>query len=165
MQYIEHELGLDAHFNPILYRFAKIASLGVEALIITPFELARKRMFVQRVDAFKRNIHVNTDGGVESDSKLQTLETCVQISPAPYTSLLHCIGSVISEEGGIVSQTSKATKEWEEVYGTSVLPVPKASFFGGMGRGVSSVYRGFWTRFAANVVEYCVHDVQRDGFL
>jgi fusion and transport protein UGO1 len=151
-QYIEQELGLDQDFTPLLYQTAKIAALGLESLIITPFEFARKRMFVQDINAFKTNLQSND---IEQSALVDTVtfETCIETSPVVYTGIANCIVSVVQEEGGKEQKISE-NEEWENVYG-NVLPKVRKSPYG---QGVFSLYRGFWTRYASSVIKYISND-------
>jgi hypothetical protein len=147
MQYIVEELGLDPDFTPWVYKLARLFVIALEAAVVTPLEFARKRMFAQRIDSFRRQARK-----VEAeDEKIDSgnFDTCVETSPGAYTGMLNVIASVVSEEGGKAKQ--KIGKEWESVYGDVVQPRKQSTW----GVGIMSVYRGYWTRVAAGVVEFC----------
>jgi hypothetical protein len=138
INFIESELGIDSSLNPIMHQAGCILTIGLECLVVTPLELARKRIMAQPINAFRR----------DTEATASKLDTCIEVSRQPYTGVLNCIGSVASEEGGRLPKKKVASQDWEAVYGGGTQP--KSTF----GVGISSLYRGFWTRYAVALIDH-----------
>jgi hypothetical protein len=139
-----------------LYKLAQIAFLGVETLIMCPLELARKRLFAQRVDFSKTND--------------LSMKCRIETRAEPYSGVLSCLYSVTREEGGakvnneIISQISK--DDWRSIYGNGQ-ESKKDGFFEslrGIGKGFASIYRGFWPRYLGNIALFISNEIKEDDF-
>ncbi|KAJ3057007.1 hypothetical protein HK097_001491 [Rhizophlyctis rosea] len=107
---IQEELGLDPTFTPVLYRIATLALMAIEVAVVTPLEMARKRLQAQRIGGSTRSVRRDTrrrkaeeegqEVVEEKVEEVQTFETCVVTSSKMYSGVLDCIGTIIVEEGG-----------------------------------------------------------------
>ncbi|EGF79516.1 hypothetical protein BATDEDRAFT_35418 [Batrachochytrium dendrobatidis JAM81] len=170
---IQEELGLDPAFSPIMYRLATLGFLALEAAIVTPLEMARKRLQVQRIDAFRRSPNPVAS---PNSSKSQTFESVVATSSTPYTGLFNCIYSIIFEEGGRRPISIKSKKnlnlsasDWQDIYGGGGSHSGPQKQSGGIwtsmvnfSKGISTLYRGFWARYATTIVLYVSNEISRD---
>ncbi|KAI8910123.1 mitochondrial carrier domain-containing protein [Gorgonomyces haynaldii] len=147
---LEEELGLDHHFTPALYHLGMMVGIGFESLVLTPLDLVRKRLFVQRIDAFSRQT-------IQEKKPHVAFPTAIETSPAPYTGVLNAVWAIMSEEGGKTAKKTKIqTQEWENVYGGG--SQKKAQF----GQGFFSLFRGFWPRYCQSLVEYLSKEINQD---
>ncbi|KAI8902831.1 mitochondrial carrier domain-containing protein [Globomyces pollinis-pini] len=164
--FIEQELGLDTTFTPVLYKVCQLLCLGVEALMMAPVELARKRLFVQRLDGFGQG---KLKPATPNDS-------CIETYDEPYTGLIDCLNSVVKHEGGkgAIQKPQQlnniSTAEWQSVYGGGTSPSPSGANKGmwngmvGLGIGISSMYRGFWPRYASMLITFISEEITRDDY-
>ncbi|KAJ1327191.1 hypothetical protein BSLG_010533 [Batrachochytrium salamandrivorans] len=165
---IQEELGLDPAFSPMLFRFATLGFLAVEAAVVAPLEMVRKRLQVQRIDAFRASPNPAANS---NSSKAQTFESVVETSAVPYTGMFNCIGSIIAEEGGKrpISRTTKKTSnlsaaDWQDVYGGGIEKPATGvwSSVTNLSRGIATLYRGFWARYASTVILYISNEISQD---
>lgn len=155
--FIENELGLDSTFSPFLYRLSQIACLGVEAFVLCPLELARKRLFAQRI----------TSNDSSKGSASQIVDSSVQTHNVPYSGVLQCLASVIEEEGTVSKpkrpkNVSKA--DWTAIYGQENDNDGSDTWKRAKGylNGFSSLFRGFWPRYASMLVLYISDEISND---
>ncbi|KAI8811581.1 hypothetical protein BJ742DRAFT_736522 [Cladochytrium replicatum] len=216
---LSNELGLSSDFNPILFRVSRLGMMLMECAILTPFEIARKRLQVQRMSA---RIDYGQSSGPQEPAT--PFDAVVEVQTRYYSGLWDTIGSIIQEEGAappIVRRTAKRARkrglgsgyaatehsDWQTVTNEEIVEQPtdrmkktgsagsvnpwswdgdetafgpsssassarssvqnprastikekrKPSSGGGNGgvwKGVKSVYRGFWARYAQDVVAY-----------
>ena len=152
---IESELGLDSTFSPFLYKLSQLAFLGVECFLLCPLELARKRLFAQKL-------------AVSNESKSSPIvESNVQTHNEPYRGVLDCIVSVINEEGRVhrskrPKNVSKA--DWTKITGENPNDNSSESWKAAKGyiNGFSSLFRGFWPKYASMLVLYISDDISND---
>ncbi|KAI8819921.1 mitochondrial carrier domain-containing protein [Fimicolochytrium jonesii] len=175
--FITEELGLDPSFSPFWHHMATLGAMAVEVAIVTPFEIARKRLQVQRL----------TKGNV--DVLPQAFDTCVEVSPRYYSGIFDCMRSIVMEEGGTAhrrrrrlrrtrgralphSPSASTANDWHKIYdsdlphgfydGTGETGVRATGVVASVGRfatGVQSLYRGFWARYATRVVAYACDEM------
>ncbi|KAJ3210741.1 hypothetical protein HDU82_007460 [Entophlyctis luteolus] len=88
---IARDLGLSAEYNPLLHTLAVLVFLTAEVFVVTPFELARKRLQVQSL---------KPDGSRNPGEAVVPFPACVELSTRKYTGMFDVIRWVISEEGG-----------------------------------------------------------------
>ncbi|KAJ3025790.1 hypothetical protein HDV00_012496, partial [Rhizophlyctis rosea] len=137
------ELGLDSTFTPVLYRAATLAFKADEVAIVTPLEMARKRLQVQKVGGSRAARRANRRRRAEEGSgegekegvepaveEVQTFETVVQTSGKMYAGILDCIGSIIAEEGGKSKKGRR--KKRKATVGTGPAGVGAAGAAGGV---------------------------------
>ncbi|KAI8924360.1 hypothetical protein BC831DRAFT_465872 [Entophlyctis helioformis] len=165
---IADELGLDPDFTPMMYRLATLGFLAIESAILAPLEMARKRLQVQRLDAFRSSPNPANPSG----SRVQSFETTVETSGTPYTGIMHCLGSIIAEEGGNRSvlkkrnvNTNLSAADWQDVYGGGAPQSAPTGMWASMTRlskGLSTLYRGFWAHYASTVVLYVSSEIAKD---
>lgn len=148
--WLEDELAIDPLTKPIVHSIASIVSIAIECIIVTPLELARKRIFAQPLDAFKR----------ERTIQSHPIEGCIEMSPAPYTGVLNCLASVMSEEGGKLRKKIPMSHEDRKVLYNSESSQNQSTF----GTGFRSIFRGFWTRYASALLEHYTYPSDQ-GFL
>ncbi|KAL2918533.1 hypothetical protein HK105_201934 [Polyrhizophydium stewartii] len=166
---IQDELGLDAAFTPVLYRLATLGFLAIEAAIVTPIEMARKRLQVQRLDAFRQSPN---HAASPHATRTQAFDSVVETSATPYTGMLNCIGCIVAEEGGRRPVKRRqhmggnlSSAEWQDVYGGGGGEKPATGVVESLGRlakGISTLYRGFWARYAATVILYASSEIARE---
>ena len=147
--FIEEEWGFDRHFYPLVYHLLRIAGLGLESLILAPFELARKRMFIQKLDHFSS----------QNSTSHIPFETIVETHHFPLTGVFHGFGAVIAQEGGKPLKTYHMNeKDLASIYGNQM------AYKYGYGSGISSLFRGFWPHFLANTVDYISQEINHDVY-
>ncbi|KAJ3369044.1 hypothetical protein HDU91_000122 [Kappamyces sp. JEL0680] len=171
VSFIEHELGLDPSFNPLLYKLAQVALLGVEALLTCPFELARSRLYLQRQGQTQAHSFADADTKAAPLPALP-LDTCVETSHQIYSGTLDCLRSVVQTEGGMrprrkPKNVTLSSDDWQNIYGgAGILKADAAPSWlhsvAGIGMGVSSVFRGFWPRYTALVIQFVSEEVNKD---
>ncbi|KAI8587242.1 mitochondrial carrier domain-containing protein [Geranomyces variabilis] len=177
---IQEELGLDPTFTPVLHHLATLALMAVEVGIVTPFEMARKRLQIQWL----------TPQGRASSQAPQAFETSVVVSPRYYSGIFDCISSIVAEEGGRSRRRRRRKRvpsaagganlgigtEWHQVHDLDgdyrMYDVPGAArrqrdtgLIASMGRfasGVRTLYRGFWARYATRVVVYAFDEISQN---
>ncbi|KAJ3159583.1 hypothetical protein HDU86_001592 [Geranomyces michiganensis] len=181
---IQEELGLDPTFTPVLHHVATLALMAVEVGIVTPFEMARKRLQVQWL----------TPQGRASSQAPQAFETSVAVSPRYYSGIFDCISAIVAEEGGRSRRRRRRKRvpsgggggggranlgigtEWHQVHDLDgdyrMYDVPGAprrprdtGLIASMGRfasGVRTLYRGFWARYATRVVVYAFDEISQN---
>ena len=171
LRIIEDSIGLDPSLNPITYKIAQMGMLGVQAFITCPLELIRNRLYLQRlgkcVEAPTMNPVLKT---VDEKDLLLILpfEPCVETNDREYKGVVDCLTSVIQNEGSRIlkKKSSKiSVDEWQSIYGGAGHPEPSHSLLhsaAGLGLGVSSLFRGFWPRYMAMLVEYVSEQVIAD---
>ena len=81
--YIENELGFDSTFTPIMYNLCQLGFLAVEAFVTAPLELARSRIFAQRIDG-----------------RVSTNDNCIETAHQSYMTPFDCLQHVVIQEGG-----------------------------------------------------------------
>jgi hypothetical protein len=155
--YIENELGLDSTFSPVLYKLAQLAFLGLEVFLLTPLELARKRLFVQRF-----NYSGDVADAVTIDARVETQEIA-------YSGVINCLYNVVKNEGGAdvdIEATQLISKDdWRSVYGNAQDEKPKNGIFHsfrGFAKGVGSMYRGFWPRYVSRAIIFIADDIKNE---
>ncbi|RKO88407.1 mitochondrial carrier domain-containing protein, partial [Blyttiomyces helicus] len=107
------ELGFDPMFSPILHSVATLVALAVETAIVTPLQLARKRIQLQRLASDPslapepssprssppaRNNNPRTRRPTTENP--YPFSACVELAPTRYTGVLDCAVSVVRGEGG-----------------------------------------------------------------
>ncbi|TPX56424.1 hypothetical protein SpCBS45565_g08415 [Spizellomyces sp. 'palustris'] len=170
---ITDELGLDPTFTPVLHHLATLAFMAIEVGIITPIDMARKRIQLQRLSPSPAR-----SGPADAP---QACETSVEVSPKYYSGIWNCIRSIVAEEGGKSKrrrrrrrhQSTGLASEWHQVhdheaeYGLYDIPSHRRSntgFVASVGRfasGVRTLYRGFWARYASRVVVYAFDEISQ----
>ncbi|KAI9322079.1 hypothetical protein DFJ73DRAFT_785668 [Zopfochytrium polystomum] len=91
---ISQDLGLDRDVNPLLNRIATLLFLGLEVGVLTPFEMARKRIQVQRL----------VGGGgrgkqAAAGAAPQPFKGVVEMAPRHYTGIWNALYWIVAEEG------------------------------------------------------------------
>ncbi|KAJ3028984.1 UNVERIFIED_CONTAM: hypothetical protein HDU68_000424 [Siphonaria sp. JEL0065] len=188
---IMHDLGLHPDYNPLSYTTAVLVFLAAEVFVITPFELARKRIQVQTMRSAKMRR--------EAGEAVVPFASCVDLSHHKrYTGILDVIRRVITEESvgysfsnsavdpkksGSVSASSsyedpflssnKKAGDWQDLYssptrngrnGDAVYPKKQQkSGFNKSWDGLRSLYRGYWTRYSIRVVEFAFEGMRDVG--
>jgi len=116
---------LTPFYNPVLFPVVNTLLLAAEVAIITPFEMARKRIQCQiKKPSSRQQQLMLINSGLNEPIKF---ETAVEVSPVPYTGILNVIKRVILEEGNdFDNEDSKGNALTQLWYGTK------------------SLYRGFW---------------------
>ncbi|TPX62987.1 hypothetical protein PhCBS80983_g00154 [Powellomyces hirtus] len=170
---IADELGLDPTFTPVLHHMATLALMAVEVGILTPFEMARKRIQLQYL----------THKGRLNQPQPQAFETSVQVSPRHYKGIFDCISSIVAEEGGRSKRRRRRKRnsaaalglgnEWHQVHDVdadyrmydSMTRKPRdtglVASIGRFALGVRTLYRGFWARYATRVVVYAFDEISQ----
>ncbi|KAI9205678.1 mitochondrial carrier domain-containing protein [Polychytrium aggregatum] len=164
---ITEELHLDPGFNPLLYRLAVLGFMAIEVALLTPIEIARKRLQVQRLSYASQSVRSLAEGEVP-----QAFDTCVEVASAPYAGILSAIWSIVNEEGGkqrrrpkknarrgIVDDGNDDDDELEKILSTKKRG--GNSSIQKLWLGLKTLYRGYWARYAANVVVYIFEDIGR----
>lgn len=163
-RFIQDELGLDATFNPLLFRLATLGVLAIQSLVQTPLEMARKRLQLQRIDALRKPVD-STDG-----YRQKPFETCVETQPEAYTGITHCIWSIMQREGGVKSRKRRTftgnetiNSDWSDIYGGGNEASRSSNTFvgrvGGVCKGISTLYRGFWANYCSSIILYVSNDI------
>ena len=154
--FIESNLGLDSTFSPLMYKLSQICCLGVEALLLSPMELARKRLFAQKLGPC-----------IEDSSKRPLMvDSSVQLHNEPYTGVLNCMISVIEEEGKPdrpkkPKNISKA--DWIAIHGEeNESPATTWTTTKGYWKGFKSLFRGFWPRYASILVLFISDEISKE---
>lgn len=162
---IQNEFGVDPNEAPVIYRLLMVVAMAVEAAIVTPFEMSRKRILAQPINSFARDAE-NMPNDLKSDGGRVGYAGCVEVSRDAYTGVFHCIGCILNEEGGRVPKMStKSVVDWESKYGKVVFDSAENEGKGRRkgkprtGYGVRSLFRGFETRFATSLVAYFGRDI------
>jgi hypothetical protein len=173
--FIQQELGLHPSYNPILYKLSQVLFLGVEALAITPIEMARKRLFVQRLNHVHITKKTNITKAVQdNDFDSSAFDTCINVSQHSYSGMLDCLKSVANTEAGkpksIAKPSALSETDWRDVYGGSVDSNSESnqnSFYNKIikfKKGIASVYRGFWPRYLSMVILFVGEEMTREEF-
>ncbi|KAJ3108159.1 hypothetical protein HDU97_002071 [Phlyctochytrium planicorne] len=173
---IRNDLGLTPDFNPVLHKFAVLMFLALEVGVVTPFEMARKRIQVQKL---RSNLRIAGEAA-------QPFKASVEMSGKTYNGIWAAIYSIITEEGPARKKKRKASKaavrkinptvdgfssvgggpgDWQDLYD---LPSdsPRRVKKGGLQRlgkywsGIASLYRGFWARYATEVVKFAFQEIR-----
>lgn len=151
--FIESQLGLDDTFTPLLYKASQIGMLAVEAFVMTPFELARNRLFAQQPKAI-----------------LPPLDSCVELSDEYYSNAASCLKAVVKNEGGQPGRPTLAksisNEEWQKIYGGGGTQKVKATgllgSLTGFGNGVCSLFRGFWPRYLVLLLRFAAEEINKE---
>jgi len=115
---------LTPFYNQVLYPIVNALLLVGEVAIITPLELARKRIQSQiKKPSSRQQQLMLINSGLNQPVKF---ETAVEVSPVPYTGILNVIKRVILEEGNDYNNEGNSNAFTQLWYGTK------------------SLYRGFW---------------------
>jgi len=115
---------LTPFYNPVLYPLVNTLLLAAEVAIITPLEMARKRIQCQiKKPSSRQQQLMLINSGLNEPVKF---ETAVEVSSIPYTGILNVIKRVILEEGNDYDDDTKGNAFTQLWYGTK------------------SLYRGFW---------------------
>ncbi|ORX86972.1 mitochondrial carrier [Anaeromyces robustus] len=115
---------LTPFYNPVLYPLVNTLLLAAEVVIITPLEMARKRIQCQiKKPSSRQQQLMLINSGLNEPVKF---ETAVEVSPIPYTGILNVIKRVILEEGNDYNDEGNGNAFTQLWYGTK------------------SLYRGFW---------------------
>ncbi|KAJ3116026.1 hypothetical protein HDU96_010564 [Phlyctochytrium bullatum] len=173
-RFITDELGLNPDFYPMLHKLAFLSIMALEVAIVTPIEVARKRIQVQKL---KANLRVPGES-------YQPFRASVEMAPKYYNGLWSAIYGIISEEGPLRKRRKRGTKsrswnrghadaanppsvgDWQDLYDLPAEAAPrrvKKSGFQKLGKfwqGVASLYRGFWARYAVEVVRFAFHEIR-----
>ncbi|KAI9339919.1 mitochondrial carrier domain-containing protein [Obelidium mucronatum] len=187
---IMHDLGLHPEYNPLAYTTAVLVFLAAEVFVVTPFELARKRIQAQSLKPARLR---------KAGEAVIPFASCVELSTHKrYDGIFDVIRRVLTEEGAAYSASSsspssadaakKAIKideyedpfaspsskkggDWQDLY-TS--PTRNARSSGSQNRngksgftkswdGLRSLYRGYWTRYSIRVVEFAFEGMRDVG--
>ncbi|KAJ3299324.1 hypothetical protein HK104_009349 [Borealophlyctis nickersoniae] len=106
---IADELGLDPTFTPVLYRVATLAFMAIEVAVVTPLDMARKRIQVQKLGQIHSRFRPRrreSDGDADKASDTTSVaspsafEPCVEVSSKHYGGVLDALKSIVAEEGG-----------------------------------------------------------------
>jgi hypothetical protein len=168
-------LGISPDFNPILHKLAVLGFMALEVGLITPFDMARKRLQVQK---FRRQFAVAGEAH-------QPFKASVEMAPKIYTGIWNVIHSVVAEEScGTGRRNRKGRKrtraastsadttafgagDWQDLYDPVGSPQTRRNKRAGaisrLGRfwsGVQSLYRGYWARYATTVVSYAFSEMR-----
>lgn len=116
-----------------------------------PIEMCRKRLAIQRIDAFKL------------ENKGPEMDTIVETHPEPLHGLFDCMLTIIREEGSVKFKKSKkiSNEDWHSVYGGE----KETSTHGflhsvsGIGLGIRSLYRGFWPRYLRSCILFISNEI------
>ena len=112
--FISNDLGIYPDFSPLLYKLATLVMMGLEVAVITPFEMARKRIQVQTLRATRnckiQNKNVN-QGGLGGLDRAQPFESCINMSPRVYSGILSAIYGIIAEEGSTLKRRHRKKKQ------------------------------------------------------
>ncbi|KAI8846421.1 hypothetical protein BC829DRAFT_419169 [Chytridium lagenaria] len=169
---ISDDLGLNPDFNPVLHKMTVLLFMALEVGVVTPFEMARKRIQVQKLRASQRI----------AGEAYQPFRSSVEMAPRVYGGVWAAVYGIITEEGSVQrKRKSKARSvrkaqeaystpgagDWQDLYD---LPAdsPRRVRKGGLQRigkywqGISSLYRGFWARYASEVVRFAFQEM-REG--
>ncbi|KAJ3217528.1 hypothetical protein HDU67_007779 [Dinochytrium kinnereticum] len=177
---ISDDLGLNPDFNPVLHKFAVLLFMAVEVGIVSPFEMARKRLQVQKLR-----------GGMRvAGEASQPFRASIEMAPKVYSGIWAAIYGIITEEGPQHRRRRKANRaksaaaassrrtnletfnpsgagDWQDLYDLpSETPrrVKKGSFqrLGKYWQGIASLYRGFWARYASEVVRFAFQELREN---
>ncbi|KAJ3005062.1 hypothetical protein HKX48_000885 [Thoreauomyces humboldtii] len=179
---IAERLGLDPTFTPALHHLATLALMAVEVGIVSPFEMARKRIQVQRM----------TLGTTDATRGPQAFSTSVQVSPRYYSGIMDCIASIVTGEGGrnrtrrpslppVPSPSASSShltfaNEWHQIHDADAdyrmyeasarrarggRSTGLVASVGRFASGVRTLYRGFWARYATRVVVYAFDEISQ----
>ncbi|KAJ3297192.1 hypothetical protein HDU76_006641 [Blyttiomyces sp. JEL0837] len=189
LKFVTQDLGLSHEFNPILHRMSVLGLMLIEVGIIAPFELARKRLQVQRLRLDRR----------VAGEAAQPFSGSVEMSGRVYKGVFDVLKSVVTEEGassrssGASSRSSgkrrknkskvnveakvrDSNMDWQDLYespvasaGSSGTVVAKGSRSGKSrgwmqqyAVGVTSLYRGFWARYVVEVVKFAFAELREN---
>ncbi|KAJ3085121.1 hypothetical protein HK102_000297 [Quaeritorhiza haematococci] len=138
---ITEELGLTSTFNPVLYKLATIAFMAAEVAVVTPFDVARKRLQLQKLTFPRRTVEAaypgatttasttptspTTTTGSIATSGAQMFDTVVEVSSTLYRGVWDCIRCILTEEGVKKRKRRRLPgvgKEWEPIYGDQAVP-------------------------------------------
>ncbi|KAI9103012.1 mitochondrial carrier domain-containing protein [Phlyctochytrium arcticum] len=167
---ISEELGLDPTFTPAYHHMATLAFMALEVAIITPFDVARRRLQIQRLNgtANASSRITELDQDLETGTHLvaspqQPFDTAVDVSPHYYSGIWDVISSIISEEGGS-QRKSRRRRRRRNLGGplntTSSTPLsPKSK----RTRQPSSDTYNEWHQLPHADAEYGVHDPWWNG--
>jgi fusion and transport protein UGO1 len=156
--FIETELGLDSSFNPLTYRIAQILCIGVEAVVLTPLEVARNRLFVQRLDA--KSVQYG-----KKQEATRPLDCCVETFDGVYSGAFDVVSEILGEEGATPKGAKPrvvSTEDWDSVYGGGSSAKQQQGVIKGFGSGITSLYRGFWSRYAMLVVQFVTREITNE---
>ncbi|KAJ3200462.1 hypothetical protein HK099_002680 [Clydaea vesicula] len=175
---IEVELDLNPTYTPLYFKIASVLAIGLKVLITTPFEMARKRLMIQRIHKTEN----------ESQNTNPLKETCVQVSPIYYTGIFNCIKKIVLEEGklkkrkrnlnniqsdtnfniyknfstvNLVSHPTTVTDSGFSDNGSNFSSEKKKNFKQ-YWAGFKSLYRGFWSRYTIEVLRYFLKELDDD---
>lgn len=105
---ISQYLGLNSLSGGILYYAVRVGFLALEAAILSPLNLIKKRLDIQlvkkRVKPVQNNvtnrIFQNRDTNTTTSLELFDFQTSVFLYPEPYTGVIDCLVKTTSLEGG-----------------------------------------------------------------
>lgn len=154
--YISQYLFLSPELTPLLYHLSICTGIALRVFVTTPFELARKRIQLNG-DEFDTLVNVSDDN--------------------QHIGLV--LASVIRQEGRVVKRRRKAVpehrfefdagNEWREMRISPPSPsIPSSSSNGTTSRvyeswlGLKSLFRGFWARFAIEIVNHVFDEMNQD---
>jgi hypothetical protein len=124
---------LTPFYNPVLYPLVNTLLLAAEVAIITPLEMARKRIQCQiKKPSSRQQQLMLINNGLNEPVKF---ETAVEVSPVPYTGIFNVIKRVILEEGNDHDEEGKGNAFSQLWYGTK------------------SLYRGFWQILIRRIIQ------------
>jgi hypothetical protein len=169
---IEEQLGLSSNFNPILYKASQILFLGIEAFITCPLELVRSRIFACPTKTKSSNRSTQQQDHIDI-SNMPSI-SCVEMCPSPPSGILDCLFTVVVHEGGRSGHSKPRTNkisidEWESVYGgggqvgsgdgeTDTVMGKLQGYL----RGIASLYRGFWPRYVALLIQFLSSEINKE---
>jgi hypothetical protein len=153
---IENELGLDSSFDPFLYKLTQLVFLGVEAAIMTPLDMARKRLYVQRLDA-KSVQYGKKEATGRFDCSVETFE-------GVYNGAMDVVAQIVTEEGSIEKQkpSKVSSEEWDSIYGGGSSAKKDQHWLKGVGSGVYSLYRGFWSKYTIMTIQFIAKEITNE---
>ncbi|KAJ3298604.1 hypothetical protein HDU79_009369 [Rhizoclosmatium sp. JEL0117] len=189
---ITHDLGLHPEYNPILYTSAVLVFMAAEVFVVTPFELARKRLQLQSLRPV---------GSRKAGEATVPFPTLVQVSVKRYDGVFDVIRRVITEEAapyssansasnkslnvdefdaadpyGFSSSKKASTGDWQDLYTSPTRNARsgngysnnnsesnKKGWFAKSWGGLRSLYRGYWTRYSIRVTEFAFEGLRDAG--
>ncbi|KAJ3043461.1 hypothetical protein HDU99_009976, partial [Rhizoclosmatium hyalinum] len=189
---ITHDLGLHPEYNPILYTSAVLVFMAAEVFVVTPFELARKRLQLQSL---------RPAGSRKAGEATVPFPTLVQVSVKRYDGVFDVIRRVITEEAapysssnsasnkslnvdefdaadpyGFSSSKKASTGDWQDLYTSPTRNARsgngysnnnsesnKKGWFAKSWGGLRSLYRGYWTRYSIRVTEFAFEGLRDAG--
>ena len=142
----------------------------MENIILTPIEMARKRLQIQSLD-YMDSFSTNQD----VKQPHVRFDPCIQLPPKRYNGIFHCIKCIILEEGNI-KKTKVSPPEiplhadWADVYGGGLKDESQSnngilSRIKGTYQGILTLYRGFWPRYSASMILYLSNEITKEDIL